>query len=517
MLFGILAGACLCFGQPDSSADNARKSTQPESSVPAVATAGSEFRNTQSLSFALDEGQATRGTGPTGSIDAHLWQQYMYFHFTEDMTYMERLRLILSIECQMSFSYKPQFGYPQTLAPLFSFYPNDAELSYSFGNVDKPWLRISAGYFPYKYNPDAKNLGEYLFRDAAYPTFIITNFEFPLTRELGFHLDGFVGNAAIDQLKWDLMLTSETHYWSLQDWTVSGVLTNNLFNFFELGVGASWQRLLSVNEVNTTPEKLGAYFENANGDSDSYTFRSLKLMARASINPMRFIPDFKIPFAPAFGDKPFFGKEDLKIYGELAVLGLSNYTAYDSNKVQLPETQQYYDSKIVAGLFPVDRTPVMLGINLPTYPLLSYGIFPFVLTEWMREETGSDLRPLALVTIIPALASGVCNHYLGWDYGLDVLSLEFEWSSNRFPDDNYKVLDPTVKLPLPKSGSTSDPVKYSLYFKKSFMNQKFAVSGLVGRDHMRPLEQADPQFQVTSDYLQNKAAWWWMLRLSANF
>jgi hypothetical protein len=521
--FGILMGACLCFGQTDSASDSAQNSSQAPSAAPVLSLAGSEFKNAQSLWFALDEGQVVQGEA-TQPIN-HVWQQDMLFHFTEDMSYMERLRLILSIECQMTFSYQPEEAFPQTLAPNFHFYPNDAEISYSFGNLDRPWLRMSAGYFPYKYNPDAKDLGEYLFRDAAYPTFIITNFEFAQTRELGFHLNGCAGVPAIDEVMWDLMLTSETHYWPLQDWTVSAVVSNNLFNFFDLGLGASWQRLISVNEAITTPTNPASAYVNSDGDSSHYTFRGLKLMGRASISPMRFIPNFKIPFAPVFGDKPFFGKEDLKIYGELGVLGLFNYTKYDSEMVdtaggqaghkalvKAPEATQVYDSL-------ADRMPYMIGINLPTNPLLSYGILPFILAKWLRDETGSDIRPLAWITLIPALASGVCDHYLGWDLGLDVLSLEFEWASSRFPDDNSNAIIQTHgTTPTPYAASlVAQRVKYALYFKKSFGNQRFALSGLVGRDHMRPPEDASPDDMINHDFLETKAQWWWTLRLSANF
>jgi hypothetical protein len=529
--FGILVGACLCVAQTNISADSTQKILQQEPVAAAVTTAGSEFKNSQSLFFALDEGQAMQGAGIAWKTMNRLWQQDMVFHLTEDMTYMERLRLILSMECQLTFSFLPVPTLPQTLNPQFNFYPNDAELSYSFGNLDKPWLRLSAGYFPYKYNPDAKDLGEYLFRDGAYPTFIITNFEFAETRELGFHLDGFVGNPDIDQAKWDVMLTNETHYWPLQDWTLSAVVTNNLFNFLNVGGGASWQRLISVNEAVTTPHKGKSSYLDTNGVTNYYTYRALKLMARASVNPMRFIPDFKIPFAPFFGDKPFLGKEDFKIYGELGVLGLFNYTAYDSQLVdtaggqaghmallKAPKSQNYYDS---LG----DRMPYMIGINLPTNPLLSYGILPFILTKWLRDETGSDIRPLAWIGLVPALASGVCNHYLGWDLGLDVLSLEFEWSSTRYPDDNEYAIDPSNPMPVPVNPANRSttligipqPVKYALYFKKSFLNQRFALSGQVARDHMRPAEQADPTHTVNDDFLLTKAQWWWTLRLSANF
>jgi len=37
---------------------------------------------------------------------------------------------------------------------------------YSFGDLDQPWLQLAAGYFPFKYNPQASNLGEYLYRSG---------------------------------------------------------------------------------------------------------------------------------------------------------------------------------------------------------------------------------------------------------------------------------------------------------------------------------------------------------------
>jgi hypothetical protein len=535
---GLVASAYLCFGQPDSSSGQFQDPAQPVmASVPGGAS--NEMKSTQSMFFALDEGQVMRGADPIGGYKAvpRLWQQRMYFHFTNDMSYMERLRLILSIECQLTFSMRQEVSLPQTLNPLFFFYPNDIELKYSFGNLDRPWLQLSAGYFPYKYNPDAKDLGEYLIRDGAYPTYIITNFEFAQTRELGFHLNGFLGNPAIDQARWDLMLTSETHFWPLQDWTLSAVVSNNLFNFFDAGVGASWQRLISVDESKTTP-KLNptSRYINENGDSSSYTYRAIKLMGRASIAPMRFIPDFKIPFAPFFGDKPFFGKEDLKIYGEIGVLGLTNYTAYKYDSVLVDGQKVWKNQGLVAKKVNyydslADRMPIMAGINLPTNPLLSYGILPLLLTKWLKDEAGDDVRTLSWITLPLGLGAGALQHYLGWDLGLDVLSLEFEWMSTRYPDDNGFAIMPGTSSPIPqdelgretnlmnyKLGSPQK-VKYALYFKKTFMDQKFAISGLVARDHMRPAVHAgaNPKQTVNDDFLITKSMWWWTLRLSANF
>ena len=60
---------------------------------------------------------------------------------------------------------------------------------------------------------------------------------------------------------------------------------------------------------------------------------------------------------------------------------------------------------MIAGIFPVDRTPVMLGIDLPTNPLLQLWNPAFFLTKWLKDETGSDIRQLEWVT----LAAGSCQ------------------------------------------------------------------------------------------------------------
>jgi hypothetical protein len=70
---------------------------------------------------------------------------------------------------------------------------------------------------------------------------------------------------------------------------------------------------------------------------------------------------------------------------------------------------------------------------------------------------------------------------------------------------------------LSSNFGTSLPTKYALYFKKSFMNDRFVISGLVGRDHMKPTESAAPIQQQTDDFLQTNSHWWWTFRLAANF
>jgi hypothetical protein len=466
----------------------------------------------------------------------------MVMYLTAALQYRERLQFILSTECDLNFSMAVEpIGFPATTRPGFTFYANDVEVNYSFGSLDMPWLKIAVGYFPVKYNPDAKNLGEYLLRCSAYPNNIVTNFEFAMTRELGLRLSGFLGNPAIDQLRWDLMLTNETHDYPLLDGTISAIVSNDLFNMLDIGAGVSFQRLFPVDNSKTTPkDKPLAQFTDVNGVQQAYTFSSTKVMGRASINPLRFVPQFRLPVPEFFGGKPFFGKEDLKFYGEVAVLGTQDYFAYDKNSfiqdtvfvngipvsttnrpgtgTMVPDSLNYYNNW-------KDRVPVMAGINLPTNPLISYGVLPFLLTKWLKDETGSDIRLLSYITLVPALASGVMDYFFGWNFGLDVMSLEFEWSSQRYPNSNYYAVNPDYKSPVPYPNDVRigagfgkpEPSKYSLYFKKSFLNNKYAISGLVGRDHLKPVSFVSPTYAQNDDFLQAKNQWWWTLRLSANF
>src|SRR5271157_5472044 len=557
----MLAGACLSLGQTIDSAgrgfSGSAAQTRPESGIgllqliqPQSTWEKTGFTYRENLFLCLDEGEAEQGmydhpiapdTAGYTRLD-HVWLQDMVFHLTEDVTYKERLRLIMSVEAELNFSMVHRLEYPSTLIPAFTFYPNDMELQYSVGGtVARPWFTVAAGYFPFKYNPDAKNLGEFLLRCGAYPTIIQTTPFFPMTRELGLHVssssDWFM-NPAIDRVQLDLMLTSETHDWPVQDFTLTGILSNNLFNILDLGAGVSFQRLMSVNELLTTPHTGDSVsYLDQNAQTQYYTFASTKIMGRAAISPLRFVPQFKIPPSFIFGEHSFFGKQDLKVYGEIAVLGTQDYVKYwsfarvgsiDPNTgdsvytnvpgtgTPLPDSLNFYNNI-------KDRMPMMLGIDLPTTPLLAYGVLPFILTKWLYDETGSDIRQLAWVTLVPALASGVAEHFLGWDMGLDELSLEFEWFSQKYTNSDRNQINPEDGgghggIPIPYTNDTwnaanlgkAEPTKYSLYFKKAFLD-RFAVSGIVGRDHMRPASiGVPPSIQQTDDFLKTRQNWYWM-------
>ncbi|MGA2508207.1 MAG: hypothetical protein ABSF80_12105 [Chitinispirillaceae bacterium] len=305
------------------------------------------------------------------------------------------------------------------------FYPylSRADLTYSFGDKQNPYLNIALGYFPFKYNDDARNLGEYLFRSGTYPQYLITNFDFPLARLLGLHLSG----SLIDKIKWDVLATTNIEWTAIGDLNLSAIVSYKPIPAIEVGGGVSFCSIISVNKNMTTPDyattsTTDRYVEN--GDTLFYTFAGTKLMARGTLDPQSFFPN------------TIFGKEDLKVYGELAVLGVKNYPASLDSVVR-------YDDILT-------RMPIMFGFNFPAFKVL------------------------------------------------DVLSLQGEWFYSRYPDDMNPLVFDNQPIPFTSFNGGDIPLKglynpnaykgniwkWSVYGKKTLAGH-FQITFQCARDHLR--------------------------------
>ena len=217
---------------------------------------------------------------------------------------------------------------------FFTFIIHESKVAFSWGDL----LALEAGVFPYKYNPEVRNLGEYIFRSGAYPGFLIGDFDFPLARLTGLRAH----NRLYSKLDQDLLLTFEEKYKPFHDVTLTWLAAYAPHPVATVGGAVSFSHLISVDEKETTPGTSGAwYYENfdtLNGDTVDLTFRGIKFMGRICL-------DVKTLF-----NSPLFGPEDLKLYSEAAILGAKDY-------------QLYYDTLL-------QRIPVMVGFNVPTFKVL---------------------------------------------------------------------------------------------------------------------------------------------------
>ena len=239
------------------------------------------------------------------------------------------------------------------LGKKFTPYLLDAALQSTFAMRDGlDTLQAEFGYFPFKYNAQSTNLGEYMFRTGTYPGYIISGFENSIDKpkvcglRLGYTIKG------AGTLRQDLLLTTEMDVYPLNDISLTYMAGYTPHPFADISAGIQFARFISVDERKTTPwlddvlfnasspdsRKWIGYIDTATGDTTKYTFSGIKCVGRFSLDPQ------------AFFTWRILGKEDLKLYAEGALLGEKNYAPWYMNRYE--------------------RIPVMFGLNFPAFRLL---------------------------------------------------------------------------------------------------------------------------------------------------
>ena len=414
-------------------------------------------------------GQIVAGTTspdiPGSDID-HYWSHEVYTGVGFRALLNERFHLNASIEGKMWQPFPgtdPLGAAYQMKIKSYSLWLDQGNAEYGIGDPENPWCSITMGYFKYKYNPEARNLGEQLFRSLAYPGNIINYFDFPATRMLGFR--GHF-NFLDSSLKADALLIAETDWFPFDDISPSLIVSYSPIKAIEIGGGVELARFISMNSNLTTPKPNSVSFpanfvidsvvrdsngyvaKDSNGtplppivmaDSSCYTFKSTKLMARITIDPKAF-----------FGESSFFGPEDGKIYGEVDVLGLKNYPYY------------YEDVS--------KRMPIMFGFNIPTFKLMDVVTLEF-------EHYGYPFK---------AFFSQQMNKTLP------------------LPDNDYSTWDPS------STQYGFDDWKWSLYLKKTIF-PGFSITTQFARDHLAYMYTTG--FPYWEEAVERPGQWWWTAKL----
>jgi hypothetical protein len=406
-----------------------------------------------------------------------------------DATFKDHLEIKVGLLTQLFFSYPfvNENNSRMTKNSSQAVGIDDAYAQIHFGNAATPYFAGQVGFFKYKYNPDARNFGDYLFRTYTYPIVFNMGFDFPQARMLGLRVEtnGGAFTKELEGLKLEGLLTSSTLPPTMV-WSVAGIASYDVLNrhFINFGLGIDFSDLLNVYNDQTYPRYTGS--DNA-GDplkprvdgihyiksiqyneeedvSDTvfgyYTFAGTKVMARVSIDPKVLLPWH------------IFGENDLKIYAEADIIGLTNYpdsgyTAADSKKKDLIAPS--YNSI-------VDKTPIAIGFNIPAFKML------------------------------------------------DVLNIEVEYFGAKYYND-ASGLAGVGSNPLPYDwfGKTSDsPVyqkskwKWSLFAKKSFYDGHFSIIGQIARDHLM-LASTSYDYTDQAETMVTAKDWWWALKTSWMF
>ncbi|HEX2959937.1 MAG TPA: hypothetical protein VHO70_24085, partial [Chitinispirillaceae bacterium] len=379
------------------------------------------------------------------------------------------------------------------------------------------------GYFPFKYNSQSTNLGEYLFRSGTYPGWLMSGFEKSIERPklAGAHLSYMFGSQV--KLKQDLIVNTELEVYPLHDINVTYIATPSFGRFAELGFGVQLARLIAFDAERTTvglepiyqdsihkyDPKIGYIDTKTNdtiNDTILYTFRGAKLMGRFSL-------DFKALFGDVNG---FFGQEDLKLYGEATLLGVKNYPGW------------YSDRK--------ERIPVMAGINWPTNQLLSYCIIPGVMA-YLLEPVKSNKIPrtaeFGAAGVITGVGTWLMDRVFQTNSKMDLISIEVEYYPTPYSNDMDNIWKEGSAVPyaagsrsIPRYDSywndslshADDGIKWSIYISKK-LGEHLRLSAQAACDHSKKIWYL-PGVATSLRYNEitpKPENWYFMMRASLNF
>jgi hypothetical protein len=309
----------------------------------------------------LEIGQVVKGTMATDYPESQKeiikgWQQRFLYRFITDAQPTEQLRVVMDIEGQISFSYPQKSALsPESQTSRNLFNPIRIEGTYTLGSRESTLFEFGMGYFPYKFNPDAVVLGEYMYTTGTYPLFQITDYNHPYGKLLGFRLT----NTLFGSFRQDLMLTSETLMFPTQDYSLSYLFRYSLARCLEIGAGINFSHLFSVNNDYTTGKISGAVYFPRPGDTSTTTFAfdGTKTAVQVSFDPKPLLPDMI---------SGMLGIRDLRIYGEACVVGWEDRKNFDTNAAST--TFKGYPDRY-------DRLPWMVGINIPAFKLFNVMAF----------------------------------------------------------------------------------------------------------------------------------------------
>jgi hypothetical protein len=389
-----------------------------------------------------------------------VWRERVYANLKGDMSVSDRIHMVVAPEVLMYSRFPVNETQTSSLdvTEQYSIYLDETYFSLALGELNQPYLGFEVGYFKFKYNPDVRDLGEYMFRSGCYPTFVTSVFDHAYQRLLGLDVSSNLFDSLLHQ---DLILDCHTQYYPINDFNLSYFADVTPIKGLTIGGAIQFDRLLPASTNKTTPKQAANEYFTSIGtdaagniiypDTGYYTFAGTKIMGRINFDPKMFFRNVKC-----------FGPNDLKIYGEFAVLGLANHVNMDTSGDRMFHPYEHLS----------ERIPGMIGFNVPTFKLL------------------------------------------------DVLSLEIQTWDNPWANEYNTVRRTYIPVRSDLNGwgdRPNDNFKWSVYIKKTFLNH-FSIIGAVAYDNLLDVDQTD--YEPQADYEETyryPGDWYWRLKLQGEF
>lgn len=258
---------------------------------------------------------------------------------------------------------EPMFGQ----AYWNGFYIREFQGIFSLLKNERLAFDLALGYMPYKYNPEVRDMGEFLFRSGTYPLFLINEYNRPFARLTGLRA-GFKYTGESVEAHIDVLAQVERELRPFNDVSLGAVAGVNVLKIVDIGGGIDFAHCIPLDSRFTSKKNADPlsfpYMDEARyiiynsdssvADTGYYTFTGTKLMLRATIDPLGMVRGDKESIV-----SKIFGENGGKIYGEYAIIGLKNYPASKN------PTYNPLGYRNIA-----ERSPYMVGFNVPLWKIL---------------------------------------------------------------------------------------------------------------------------------------------------
>ncbi len=428
---------------------------------------------------------------------------------------------------------------------LFGFGIGEAQGTYKFGDPESPIAKLQMGLFAHKYNPDAKNLGEYLYRSGTYPGYLWTggwswlNSSAYMAQGLRFSYYMLEG-----KLIHDFAIYQERDLVPAHDLTPSYQVTYKPSQVFEIGAGIAWAHGISfrpdsilspkVRRNAYNPDtKLALTPEDENKPGYSYygpgdPRNDSRVVPDGDPRIGDFIPDsIPDPINPAqnianpdpnvgqyyvsvtdngtpenqleyytfrgfkgmvrtgidFGAFMELEPGQFKVYGEVALLGIKDYPFY-------------YDKKL-------ERMPTMFGFNFPTFGLLDVFSVEFEYLNSPFKNTIYGVFGKRQPLPFESEADNSTNYRR--EIWKDILL------SNPNDLNDPETIEFNAKTEELEKEAEKDNWKWTVYAKKQLM-EGLSLTAQIASDHNRHFEYVFARPGVEPSTIE-PSEWYWVLRL----
>ena len=407
--------------------------------------------------------------------------------------------------------------------------PSVADIRYRAAAQNGQGFGLQFGMFNEKYNPDANNLGEYLFRSGPYPAYI-TSGGFWFVNNTSVQLQALKASYSKGALTSDLFLITETSMPALYDLSAAAVVDYKVADgFLDLGAGVNFKHMIPVKPSRTSPHRASnAYFTKA---GKTYTGFNAYYAEQANF----------------FNRLKTANLADSAREANLAVSDPGNAATHNAAAAQ--SSAKAAANAALAAEQTVNKTFVEAAMSNPD----SAGVDPQYYTQQglivmarasldLKKILGSerfgadDLRLYAEAAIL-----GVKNYPFYYDKVtermpimagfnfpcfkfLDLLSLQVEYFNSPYVNSYWELVRTNSAIPTAPLGSDvtrsvsaynditkHDNLAWSVLAKKNFGGASY-IAMQVARDHIRTVSIDTWTAPEPVEVLGRNSDWYWMLQ-----